>query len=169
MAEKRSGARDGSASGNRPGSWRSDDPIPRTADGIDARIFRPGQASAQPATPPRPSATPPEAPTVEENPTRMAPVRNLSTSWPLTRSGTISPQNGKAKFRHSRPPKAHRTRRVPLEKLFRAETPVEPTLALNLGNADMATMQARRVVDLVTRVRGDGDLRWGVPPLKLSR
>ncbi|WP_143552374.1 hypothetical protein, partial [Salmonella enterica] len=51
MAEKRSGARSGSASRNHPRSWHGDDPIPRTADGIDARIFRPGQASAQPATP----------------------------------------------------------------------------------------------------------------------
>ncbi|MBE3062507.1 MAG: hypothetical protein IMZ72_08585, partial [Cutibacterium acnes] len=57
MAEKRPGARSGSASRNHPRSWHGDDPIPRTADGIDARIFRPGQASAQPATPPQSSAT----------------------------------------------------------------------------------------------------------------
>ena len=152
MAEKRPGARSGSASRNHPRSWHGDDPIPRTADGIDARIFRPGQASAQPATPPQSSATPPEPPVNEENPTRMAPVGNLSRSWPLTRSRTVSPHNGQAKLRHSRPPRAHRTRRVPLEKLFRAKTPVEPTLALNLGDAEMAIMQARRVVDLVTRV-----------------
>ena len=152
MAEKRPGARGGSASRNHPRPWRNDDPIPRTADGIDARIFRPGQASAQPATSPRPGATPPEPPIEEDGPTRMASLRNVSTSWPLTRTGTISPQNGKAKTRHSRSPRAHRTRRVPLEKLFRAETPVEPTLALNLGDSEMATMQARRVVDLVTRI-----------------
>lgn len=82
MAEKRPGARSGSASRNHPRSWHGDDPIPRTADGIGARIFRPGQASAQPATPPQSSATPPEPPVNEENPTRMAPVGNLSRSWP---------------------------------------------------------------------------------------
>ncbi|MBD4653318.1 threonine/serine exporter family protein, partial [Xanthomonas citri pv. citri] len=91
-------------------------------------------------------------PVDEDNPTKIAPVGSLSRSWPLTRSRTTSPHNGQAKLRHSRPPRAHRTRRVPLEKLFRARTPVEPTLALNLGDAEMAIMQARRVVDLVTRV-----------------
>lgn len=75
MAEKRSGARSGSASRNHLRSWHGDDPIPRTADGIDARIFRPGQASAQPATPPQSSATPSKPPVDEDNPTKIAPVR----------------------------------------------------------------------------------------------
>lgn len=145
MAEKRSGARGGLTSRNHPRPWRNDDPIPRTVDGIDARIFRPGQPSAQPATSPEP-------PVEEDNATRMASLRHASTSWPLTRAGTVTPRNSKAKSHHSRPPKAHRARHVPLEKLFRAKTPVEPTLALNLGNAEMAAMQARRVVDLVTRI-----------------
>ena len=107
MAEKRSGARGGLTSRNHPRPWRNDDPIPRTVDGIDARIFRPGQPSAQPATSPEP-------PVEEDNATRMASLRHASTSWPLTRAGTVTPRNSKAKSHHSRPPKAHRARHVPV-------------------------------------------------------
>ena len=147
MARKQEGARSGSASSHR---WHGDEPIPLTADGIDARIFRPGQASAQPTSQTHP--TPPEPPVEDDSPTRLGPVRTASTSWTLRPSATTSPETTAPQSRRSGPPKVHHARRVPLERFFRAATPMETTLALNPGNSDMATRQARRVVDLVTRV-----------------
>lgn len=57
MAEKRSGARSGSASRNHPRSWHGDDPIPRTADALTP-VFS-VQARPPPSPLPHHSRVPP--------------------------------------------------------------------------------------------------------------
>lgn len=125
-------------------AWAHEDPVPLTPDGIDARIFRPGQVEVrQPATT--------DEPTVHD-PTRVS----TDTKWTLPPASVTSPRPdaapGRRRRRRKRAPWARRSFRLPIDRYVHAAEPLDQTLALNPGDAEMEVRQARRVVDLVTRV-----------------